>query len=84
MSTVKTAISIDSSLFDQAEKLSQQLSLSRSQLFSIAVQEFIQRNRSRRMFDALNKAYADDATVEEKKLLQAIKRKQGKLSGNKW
>ena len=43
--------------------------MSRSQLLSIAVQEFIERHETRRMMAALNEVY-DDFTDEEDKAIQ--------------
>jgi hypothetical protein len=41
MAQVKTAISIDETLFGQAEQAARELQMSRSALYGLAVQEFL-------------------------------------------
>ena len=43
MTTVKTAISLPASLFEQAETLAGQMQISQSLLIEIALEEFIRR-----------------------------------------
>ena len=59
MAVVKTAISLESSLFQQINELAGELNVSRSRLFALAAQEFIARHESRKLLDALNAAYED-------------------------
>jgi len=51
--TVKTAISIDKPLFKEAEALAQALNMTRSRLFGVALAEFVERQRNRRIRDSL-------------------------------
>ena len=44
--TVKTAISVDETLFEKVETLAQELSISRSRLFALAAQEFIEKHEN--------------------------------------
>jgi metal-responsive CopG/Arc/MetJ family transcriptional regulator len=60
MSTVKTAISVQESLFERAEALAQQLHMSRSQLFSRALGEFLDRHESRMLLEAINRSLAGE------------------------
>ena len=59
MPNVKTAISIEKSVFEQMDAISKQTKISRSRLFAIAAQEFIQRNKNVELLKALNAAYED-------------------------
>jgi metal-responsive CopG/Arc/MetJ family transcriptional regulator len=61
MAVVKTAISLESSLFEQVNELAEELNVSRSGFFALAAQEFIARHESRKLLDALNAAYDDVA-----------------------
>jgi metal-responsive CopG/Arc/MetJ family transcriptional regulator len=80
MPTVKTAISLPESLFHRAETVAHELQISRSQLVSTAIAEFLKRYERRALIEAINRAYADDPpTSEEKDLLQGIRKKQRKL-----
>jgi metal-responsive CopG/Arc/MetJ family transcriptional regulator len=67
--TVKTAISLDEALFEQVETLVQELQVSRSRLFTIAMQEFIKRRETQRMIAAINEAF-DDFPDEEEAAIQ--------------
>lgn len=59
MATIKTAISLQHSLFEQVEDLAKQLNVSRSQLVALALEEFVQRQHNRQLLDAINQAYDD-------------------------
>ncbi len=59
MSTVKTAISVQDSLFRRAERLSRKMRLSRSQLFSRAMEEYLDKHRGQAITAKLNEIYAE-------------------------
>ncbi len=73
MSHIKTAISLEKFLFQQVEETAADLHISRSRLFAMAVEEFIQRRRTRQLLDAINTAYADSPDEEEQQTVTAIK-----------
>ncbi len=81
MANVKTAISIQGSLFEQADALAREMSISRSQLFARALEEFLQRHHSRQLLERINTAYADEPDAEEAAALRAMRRKQRKAVG---
>ena len=56
---MKTAISIEKSTFQQMDTLAKKLKISRSRLFAIAAQEFLQRNKNMDLLKSLNAAYDD-------------------------
>ena len=64
MANIKTAISIDKPIFDQMNDLAKNLNISRSRLFAIAAQEFIQRHTNMELLQAINDAYDDLPDVE--------------------
>lgn len=64
MPNVKTAISIEKSIFDQVNDLAKNLNISRSRLFVIAAQEFIQRHNNLELLQAINDAYDDLPDVD--------------------
>ena len=75
---VKTAISLNESLFEKVETLTQELNISRSRLLAIAVQEFIERHETRRMIAAINKVqdeYTDDEDRAIQREIQEYQRK---------
>jgi metal-responsive CopG/Arc/MetJ family transcriptional regulator len=84
MAQVKTAVSIQEFLFKEADELARQMNISRSQLFTMAVKEFIQEYRNRQLLDQINKAYSDEPTPEEKKLLSRQKSYHRRMVKGQW
>lgn len=84
MPTVKTAISIQESVFDQVNALAEELQIPRSQLFVLAVEEFIKRHENRMIFEALNEVYADAPDPEEGALHEGMRRQQRQLVEGQW
>lgn len=83
MSTVKTAISIKRDLFDAVEQFARQLHLSRSQVFSQAVQILVEKKRNLELLSRLNQAYAEPQTEELVRSAHA-KPKQTRLVKGSW
>ncbi|MBI3814163.1 MAG: CopG family transcriptional regulator [Nitrospinae bacterium] len=71
---MKTAISIPDEIFEKAEKAAREYNYSRSELFTIAVKEFLERIKSRRLLDEINEAYSDIETPDETSLRQKGKK----------
>jgi metal-responsive CopG/Arc/MetJ family transcriptional regulator len=67
MSTIKTAISIQESLFEQIETTAQELQISRSHLFTLAVEEYLRRRQNEQLLQRINLA-VDEANLHEKSL----------------
>ncbi len=65
---MKTAISIPDNLFEQVNKLAEESNTSKSRIFCIAVREYLEKVKSQKVLDALNRAYIDEETFEEKEL----------------
>jgi len=84
MANVKTAISIQQSLFEQAEALARELHISRSRLFALAVEDFMQRYENQRLLERINDAYADATTPEEQALLRRMRRQQRQMVEGEW
>jgi mRNA interferase MazF len=69
--TVKTSISMQRTLFNQAEILAQNLNISQSQLFEIAIENYIRNDKNQRLLNEINqpdsneqsKASSQDATT---------------------
>jgi metal-responsive CopG/Arc/MetJ family transcriptional regulator len=65
---MKTAISIPDHIFKEVDKLARQKKTSRSQIFCIAIEEYLKKLKAQRMLDTLNSVYKDGETPEEKQL----------------
>ena len=84
MATVKTAISIQESLFDQVSDLAVELQSPRSRLFALAVAELIFRHQNRRMLEALNEVYSDVPELGEQAHREALRRQHRLLVEGQW
>lgn len=79
MTTIKTAVSIEESLFNQADELAREMQVSRSRLIALALENYIAQYRRRKITEILNEEYADGPTAEEVETLEAMRRYQAKL-----
>ena len=80
MPNVKIAVSIKKPLFEQAEKLAEQMQVSRSHLYTMALEMFLERHQSQCMLGRLNQLYEENPpTAEERRLLEAMQRQQRRL-----
>ena len=59
--SVKTAISIPDPIFEAAEQLAERLGISRSRLYSRAVERFISEYRREDVSERLNAVYNDES-----------------------
>ncbi len=59
VTTIKTTISLQKTLFDQSEILAQQLDISQNHLIEIAIENFIENYPSQALFDKVNKNQPD-------------------------
>ena len=79
MANVKTAISLQTSLFERVNDLAQELQVSRSRLFVLAIEGFIQRHENRQLLEALNDAYDDVPELDEQALLDQMRQRHRQL-----
>ncbi|MCB8942605.1 MAG: CopG family transcriptional regulator [Ardenticatenaceae bacterium] len=84
MSTIKTAISLEASLFEQVETVAQEMQISRSRFFVLAAQAFIRQHENQQMLADLNRAYSDQPDEEEAALLHQMRAKQFQLVADEW
>ena len=79
MASIKTAISIEESLFREAETWAGKLGVSRSQLFARAVEEYIRQRENEELLERLNAAHADGLDEDEKEFLEQMRVYHGRL-----
>jgi len=65
MAIIKTAVSIESGLFEKAEKAAQNLKVSRSRLFGLALENYLTQLENFLLLKKINKVYADKADEQE-------------------
>ncbi len=83
--SVKTAISIQKELFQEVNKLAEELHVSRSKLFVLAVRDFIKKNENKKIISQINKAYGEYPDSVEESLHDAMRQKQARnLESEPW
>jgi metal-responsive CopG/Arc/MetJ family transcriptional regulator len=73
MANIKTAISIDKPLFEEVDEVAHELNTSRSRVFSLAAQEFVDRHKNQKLLQAINEAY-EDMPDEKEETLNTMRR----------
>ena len=84
MLAVKTAISIEKDIFDEAEHIAKEMHVSRSRLFVIAMQDFIEHRKNKQLFDQINTAYSAEPTAEEQTLRRVSRRQHRRIVEREW
>ena len=84
MSSVKTAVSIDESLFRKANELARKMKLSRSGFIANAVADYVRRLEAKDVLTQLNEVYADGPDGEDRKFLHFAARGLAKLTEGQW
>ena len=79
MPSVKTAISLDEELFNKVDKLANKLHVSRSRVFTIAVQDYLHKQENKSLLAQLNEAYGDQPSEEESTVSKSAKAKHRKI-----
>lgn len=79
--TMKTAISIPAEVFKAAEKSARRLGISRSKLYSQAVEEWLERHNREAITSNLNSVYAREAGELDPGLRAAARRT---VKRNEW
>jgi len=62
---MKTAISVPDGMSREIEELTKEYDCSRSQVFVMAVREFLERRKARKLLESLNEVYGQAQTREE-------------------
>lgn len=84
MATVKTAISLQDSLFEQVEDLARDLNVSRSHVVALALEEFVRRHQNRQLLAALNQAYEAPQDPEESPRTPARRQQHRRIVEGEW
>ena len=73
--SMKTAISVDDVLMQQADEAARDLGLSRSALVADALREYLSQRRRARISEQLNQAYSNAPSPDERRLVRRLKTK---------
>jgi len=72
---MKTAISLEGRLLQEADRTARQMGISRSRLFSLALENYLRKRRNKEILDQLNEVYAEDPGPEERRIVAEMKRR---------
>jgi hypothetical protein len=75
--TVKTAISIEKGLYDEAEKVAATMNISRSKFYTIALERFLMERQNKMLVREINEHYQVDDS-EDKKILEIMRKHRNK------
>ena len=84
MQAIKTAISLDKTLFDQAETAARAMKVSRSRLFAIALTDFFEHQKNMELLAQINAAWNDEPDATEQTLRKQSRRQQRRLVEGEW
>jgi metal-responsive CopG/Arc/MetJ family transcriptional regulator len=84
MANVKTAISLQKSLFEQVETLAREMKVSRSRLFVLALEDYLRRYQNLQLLERINQAYHDAPDATEQKRLRKMRRQHRKVVESTW
>lgn len=84
MPHVKTAISIREPLLQEVDTLARQMNVPRSQLFVMAVEEFIQQHRNRQLLEQINQAYVNEPDSVERDHVSHMKLRHRQIVEGQW
>jgi len=82
MAKIKTAISIDKSIFEQMDTLAKKSKISRSRLYALAALEFIMKNKNIDLLKSLNAAYKE--LPETEPIVAKMKSTHYKIIKDQW
>jgi Arc/MetJ family transcription regulator len=82
--TMKTAISLDGDLLQQADKTAKQMGLSRSRLFALALRDYLRRNQQQQLVEQLNRVYAGKPDLPDKQITRRMKHKFRATIKDRW
>jgi DNA-binding transcriptional MocR family regulator len=80
--TMIQEILVPDSLYEQASSLAQEMQISPSDLFSLALEDYLHRHHSQKLLQSINDAYADGLDKSEQAILEGMRRHQRKLVEN--
>ncbi len=79
MPGVKTAISLNEELFSKVNQLADDLHISRSKVFTLAVQDYVKKQENQALLARLNEAYKDSTSRRRKKNFKIHARQAKKI-----
>jgi 7-keto-8-aminopelargonate synthetase-like enzyme len=79
MQMVKTDISMQDALYEQASRLAGEMQISQEELFNLAIADYLRRSQNQKLLQSVNEAYEDGLDDSELAMLDGIRRHQRHL-----
>jgi metal-responsive CopG/Arc/MetJ family transcriptional regulator len=84
MSNIKTAVSLQKSLFEQVENIAREMKVSRSRLFVLALEDYIHRHQNQQLLEKINQAYQTPPDAIEQDYLHQTRRVHRTFVEGEW
>lgn len=81
---MKTAISLDGNLLQQADQTARAMGLSRSRLFSVALEAYLRSREQEKMIEQLNQVYSDQTEPAKRRTTKVMKAKFHSTIKDRW
>ena len=72
---MKTAVSVDDELITEADRAAREMGVSRSRLFSLALEAYLRNREQARILEQLNRVYTDEARTADQRMAKRLKAK---------
>ncbi|MCW1968460.1 MAG: ribbon-helix-helix protein, CopG family [Anaerolineae bacterium] len=82
--SIKTAISLKKPLYQQIDQLAREMKLPRSQVFVLALEDYLERHQNRALLNAINEAYAEEVNDPDAKQVAARRQSHRKIVEGEW
>lgn len=84
MANIKTAISIQESLFKEIETMAHKMHVSRSYLVAMAAKDFLQRQQNKQLLQRLNDIYGNTPNLDERRHKKNVRARHRRLVEGEW
>ncbi len=84
MTTVKTAISLNKTIYHRMDVMARRLKVPRSRLCAMALEEFFRREETKALMRTLNEAYAKPSPPEDQAALKRMRRLSWTTVKDRW
>jgi metal-responsive CopG/Arc/MetJ family transcriptional regulator len=84
MESVKTAVSLRKSLFEEMESLARKMKVPRSRLFALALEDYIRRQENRKLLMQIDAAYTEECDPGEETLRRKYRRQHRRMVEGEW
>jgi len=81
---MKTAISVEGELLEQADKTAKRMGVSRSRLFSLALQDYLTKRRQEEITAQLDRVYQEPHSESETRTISGMKAKFRRAVKDRW